>query len=209
MLQKCNKVILPLLFIFSAFNETYAEEYSFAGAEIEEYKYISKTTGLSKVEQVKTNVIYDHGKKINTNKIEYIEARSYNHHDSDWTSIDHYRIYEKYDEGVNAYAFTSVSPDYLGVLTLGKYNQDVHLRTHTLKKGTVEISPYFLVCNKEREKNPNLRNRYFYYIKNFRKNDDSTTLAEVTSDSNFIREKLDLICKHTYTDKTNGDVKFD
>lgn len=193
-----------ILMSISATPLSNANEFTHAGAEIEEYQYISNNTGLSKTESAITNIIYSYGKKLDSKKIEYIKARSYNHHDSDWSSVEDYRIYEKYDEGLNAYTITSMSTDSLGVLTLSKYNQDVPLSHKLLKKGTVQISAYFLHCEKEKLKNSKLKNRYFYYTEYQTGN---LTRVEVNEDADYIRNGLDLICKHTYSDKTNGPTE--
>lgn len=205
-MKKCLSLKLTLLTAcLSSTHLIYANEFMHAGAEIEEYQYISNNTGLSKTESATTNIIYSYGKKLDSKKIEYIKARSYNHHDNDWTSIDDYRIYEKYDEGLNAYTITSMSSDSLGVLTLSKYNQDVPLSHKLLKKGTVQISAYFLHCEREKLKNSKLKNRYFYYTEY---QPGNLTRVEVAEDADYIRKGLDLICKHTYTDKTNGPTEI-
>ena len=198
--------IIVLFTSLSSYTLTHATAPMHAGAEIESYEYISKSSGHSKVLRSNNNLIFVDGKKVNSNNIEYIKARAYNHHDSDWTSTDDYRIFEKYDEGVNAYTITSRSPDHIGVLYLGKFNKDVSMgKSGVRKKGTVHISAYFLHCDKEMCKNPNLTNKYYYYMH------DSiigTMQAEIEPESDYLTKPLDLICKHTYTDHTNGSVEI-
>ena len=198
--------IIVLFTSLSSYTLTHATAPMHAGAEIESYEYISKSSGHSKVLRSNNNLIFVDGKKVNSNNIEYIKARAYNHHDSDWTSTDDYRIFEKYDEGVNAYTITSRSPDHIGVLYLGKFNKDVSMgKSREKKKGTVHISAYFLHCDKEMYKNPNLTNKYYYYMH------DSiigTMQAEIEPESDYLTKPLDLICKHTYTDHTNGSVEI-
>ena len=193
-----------ILMSISATPLSNANEFTHVGEEIEEYQYISKISGLSKIEKTKTNVIYDQENKIDTKTIEYIKGRSYNHHDSDWSSVEDYRIYEKNGPVVKAYTISSISPDSITVLGLSKYNQDIFLKNNTIKKGTVQISPYFLHCNREKLKNPKLKNRYFSYTEDVY---DNLVLEEIGEYQDYLKNGFDLICKHTYTDKTNGPTE--
>ena len=90
-----------------------------------------------------------------------------------------------------------------GILHLTRYNKDEQLRTHVIPKGTIQISAYFLHCNKE--KNKKGENLYYSYGYDSVNNRLMQMKAGEDGDSLY-KNEFDLICKHTYVDRTNGIV---
>lgn len=197
-----SKIYLLLASLFIC-NISYADKpFHFEANELKDMEeYISKSSGYSNVVKTKNNVILKNGKKVPTDNIQYIKAKAYDHHD--WTSTDNYRVISKNLDTEDAYAISIVNSDYLGILHLTRYNKDEQLRTHVIPKGTIQISAYFLHCNKE--KNKKGENLYYSYGYDSVNNRLMQMKAGEDGDSLY-KNEFDLICKHTYVDRTNGIV---
>lgn len=176
---------------------------------VQEKKYNSKTEGYSHVKNNVKNSTISNGKTISTNKIEYIKENIYN--GESWLDYANYRVYGKDVSPdmslLNAYTIFSLNPERMFVLTLQKVTKGgleqgpEHRGNLTLKKGDVYIQPYFLYCNKEIHKNNKLKNKYvLYYFDGVLGNMSPLNMTEEPS----TKKQLDLICKHTYIDRTNG-----
>lgn len=184
-----------------------AQSFHFESNEMRDMQeYISKSSGYSKVVKTKNNVILKNGKKVSTDNIQYIKAKAYDHHDHDWTTTDNYRVISKNIDTEDAYAISIVNADYLGILHLTRYNKAEQLRTHVIPKGTVQINTYFLHCNNEKNKKGG--NSYYSYSYD-EVNDRLIQMKEGEYGDSFYKNEFDLICKHTYVDRTNGidDIK--
>lgn len=169
-----------------------------------DYSYVSNSLGISKVKQVKTNLMIVNGKKSDSTKIEYIKAKAYDYHEHGFDRIDDYRIFEKYKEGVNAYVIHGYTDEIISVHELSRFNQNVQMAQVVRPKGFTYIASYELNCKKERLKKPNLTNEYYYSTKNL--NGQFELVKLDNNNDSYITKNLDLFCKHTYTDKTNGKV---
>lgn len=146
------------------------------------------------------SIIGNNEKIISLKNIEYIKGKGYNYHDNDWTIDDKYRVVRKNDEMIGAYSIDSSTPaGELGVMYMTKYLKDIRLARSIIKKGKVEFTHYTIECNKEFSGNLSKRNKYTQY--NEFENDTSS--AEITKDYAIYRD-LELICKHTYLDHSNG-----
>lgn len=186
-------------------NLSYAEQsFHFESNELRDMEeYISKSGGYSKVVKAKNNVILKNGKKVSTDNIQYIKAKAYDHQDHDWTTTDNYRVVSKGLDIESAYAISVVNSDYLGILHLTRYNKAEQLNTHVIPKGTIQISPYFLHCNKEKNK----KGENLYYSYSYDEfNNKLIQMKEGEYGDSFYKNEFDLICKHTYVDRTNGIV---
>jgi hypothetical protein len=197
--------LLASVFIF---NLSHAEQpFHFESNELRDMEeYISKSSGYSKVVKAKHNVILKNGNKISTDNIQYIKAKAYDHEGHDWSTTDDYRVISKSVDTESAYAISVVNSDYLGILHLTRYNKAEQLNTHVIPKGTIQISPYFLHCNKE--KNKKVENSYYSYSYD-EVNDKLMQMKEGEYGDSFYKNEFDLICKHTYVDRTNGIVDIE
>jgi hypothetical protein len=197
--------LLASVFIF---NLSHAEQpFHFESNELRDMEeYISKSSGYSKVVKAKHNVILKNGNKISTDNIQYIKAKAYDHEGHDWSTTDDYRVISKSVDTESAYAISTVNPDYLGILLLTKYNKAVQLNTHVIPKGTVQIEAHFLHCNKE--KNKKGENSYYTYSYDEVRN-KVIQMKDGEYGDPIYKNELDLICKHTYVDRTNGIVDIE
>ncbi len=171
---------------------------------IDDYSYISKSLAISKVKQVGTNLMIINGKKLNSTKIEYIKAKTYDHHEHGFYGIDDYRIFEKFKEGINAYTIHRYTDEIISIHELSRFNQNVQMAQVVRPKGYTYITSYELNCKKERLRNPSLTNEYYFANKNL--NGQLELVKLDNNNDSYITKNLDLVCKHTYIDKTNGNV---
>ena len=156
------------------------------------FAYAQSNTGNS--------IIGNNEKIISLKHIEYIKGKGYNYHDNDWNIDDKYRVVRKNNEMIGAYSIDTSTPvGEVGVMYMTKYLKDIHLARSIIKKGKVEFTHYTIECNKEFSRNSSKRNKYTQY--NEFENDAS--LVEITKAYAIYRD-LELICKHTYIDNTNG-----
>ncbi|AYO53613.1 hypothetical protein [Acinetobacter wuhouensis] len=159
---------------------------------------------LSNIVYAKSNLensIIGNGEKIiHLKNIEYVKGKSYNYHDYDWNIDDKYRVIRKNNELIGAYNIDKSTPTgEIGVMYMTKYIKDIQLARSIIKKGKVDFSHYMLECNKEFSKQTLKRNKYTQ----FNEFEDDSSPIEI-SKNYAIYKDLELICKHTYIDNTNG-----
>lgn len=146
------------------------------------------------------SIIGNDEKVIHLNNIEYIMGKGYNYHDNDWNINNKYRVIRKNNEIIGAYSIDKSTPvGEIGVMYMTKYIKDVHLARSVIKKGKVEFTHYDIECNKEFSKKSLKGNKYLQY----NEFEDEIGATEINKDYAIYRD-LELICKHTYIDNTNG-----
>ena len=161
--------------------------------------------GVYAVDEVnqKNSMIGEGEKVIHSNTMGYIAGKAYNYHDHTWEN-EQYRIVRKNNEMLGAYIIDQVGGDgeRLGILYMSKYLKDIQLARSIIKKDTIEYTHFYLLCNKEFKKNNQLKNKY-YENENFKSAIfDENMSTEITPSYAQYRD-FNLICKHTYIDKTN------